>query len=149
MFVAYALSLVCLTAPADGPVVAPYAPVGEYEGHWGVDFAASVGEPVRSPVSGVITFAGSVAGMRTVTIEPFAGFKVSLSYLDSVEVSDGQRVERSQVVGRAGRPHGSPGVHLSTRIGGRYVDPALWLRCVAPDITRALRLVMAPRPYPR
>jgi murein DD-endopeptidase MepM/ murein hydrolase activator NlpD len=149
MFVAFALSLICLTAPVDGTVVAPYAPVGEYAGHWGVDFAAVEGEPVRSPVTGIVTFAGSVAGMRTVTIEPIAGFKVSLSYLGGVEVSGGQRVERGQVVGGAGRPHGSPGVHLSTRIGGRYVDPAPWLRCVATDITRALRLVMTPRPYPR
>ncbi|MBW3667010.1 MAG: M23 family metallopeptidase [Actinobacteria bacterium] len=149
MVVVYALSLMCLMAPVDGPVVAPYAPVGRYAGHWGVDLAAAVGEPVRSPVAGKITFAGSVAGMRTVTVEPIAGFKVSVSYLADLQATAGQRVERGEVIATAGRPHGRPGVHLSTRVAGRYVDPDPWLRCVATDITRALRLVTPPHPYPR
>jgi murein DD-endopeptidase MepM/ murein hydrolase activator NlpD len=96
-----------------------------------------------------VTFAGSVAGMRTVTIEPVPGFKVSVSYLSEIVVETGQTVEWGQIVGRSGSPHGVQGVHLSTRIDGRYVDPEHQLGCRETDITRALRLVTPPAPYPR
>lgn len=149
MLVVLAIATVCLSPPVDGPVIAGYAPTGQYSGHWGVDYAAQVGEAVRAPASGRVTFAGSVAGMRTVTIEPVSGLKVSLSYLSSVGVRSGSQVSRGSVVGTAGAPHGTPGVHLSTRINGEYVDPAGQLRCRDTDISRALRLVTPPRPYPR
>ena len=77
MLLAFAFSAVCLVAPVDGPVISEYAPVGSYGGHWGIDYAAAVGTSVRAPASGRVTFAGSVAGMRSVTIEPVPGFKVS------------------------------------------------------------------------
>ena len=78
---------------------------------------------------GVVTFAGSVAGMISVTIEPVPGFKVSVSYLSSRLVRSGQQVNRGTIVGRSGSPHGVAGVHLSTRIGGSYVDPRSRLGC--------------------
>ena len=149
MLVAFAIAAVCLSPPVDGPVVAGYAPTGQYSGHWGVDYAAREGEGVHAPASGTVTFAGSVAGMRTVTIEPVSGFKVSLSYLSTVAVSSGARVARGQVIGTAGSPHGTGGVHLSTRVDGEYVDPAGQLGCRDTDITRGLRLVAPPEPYPR
>ena len=149
MIVVFAIAAVCLSPPVDGPVVAGYAPTGQYSGHFGVDFAADVGEKVGAPVSGTVTFAGSVAGMQTVTIEPVSGFKVSLSYLSEVLVASGTSVSRGSIVGLAGMPHGTPGVHLSTRIDGAYVDPATQLGCRDTDITRALRLVTPPEPYPR
>ena len=149
MLIQMALTAVCLMAPVDGPIIAGYAPIGAYGGHWGADHSASVGTPVRAPASGIVTFAGSVAGMISVTIEPVPGFKVSVSYLSSRVVSAGQRVTRGTIVGLSGTPHGVPGVHLSTRIGGRYVDPRSLIGCHATDISRALRLVTPPAPYPR
>ncbi|HEX9761701.1 MAG TPA: M23 family metallopeptidase, partial [Acidimicrobiia bacterium] len=104
-------------------MVARYSPIGLYSGHWGVDYGAAEGSMVRAPASGRVTFAGTVAGMRTMTIEPVPGFKVSLSYLESVTLSAGQWVSRGQRVGTSGLSHGVPAVHLSTRIDGRYVDP--------------------------
>ena len=149
MLLAFALSAVCLVAPVDGPVLGEYAPIGSYGGHWGVDYAAAVGTSVRAPASGRVTFAGSVAGMRSVTIEPVPGFKVSLSYLSEIDVSSGALVDRGDVIGRSGSPHGVDGVHLSTRIDGEYVDPQSQLGCRDTDITRALRLVTPPGPYAR
>ncbi|HET9259637.1 MAG TPA: hypothetical protein VFP42_05850, partial [Acidimicrobiia bacterium] len=81
MFVVLAIAAICLAPPVPGPVTAGFAPEGSYAGHWGVDFAATVGDEVVAPVSGGVTFAGSVAGMKTVTIEPVPGYKVSVSYL--------------------------------------------------------------------
>ena len=144
-----AIAAVCVSAPVEGPVTAKFAPVGEYSGHWGVDFAAEPGSAVRAPASGTVTFAGSVAGMRTVTIEPVPGLKVSVSYLATTEVSGGSRITRGQRIGTSGVPHGVAGVHLSVRVDGRYVDPAGFLGCRSTDISRALRLVEPPMPYPR
>lgn len=149
MLALYAIAAMCLAAPVDGPVVAGFAPAGQYEGHWGIDYAVPVGTPVHSPASGIVTFAGSVAGMRTVTIEPIPGLKVSASYLHEVDVRRGDRVRRGDVIGLAGSPHGRAGAHMSTRIDGRYVDPALLLGCRDTDITRALRLVTPPQTPPR
>lgn len=149
MLAALALAAVCLMPPVDGPVAARFEPTGPYSGHFGVDYAVPVGTAVLAPVSGRVTFAGLVAGMRTMTIEPVPGFKVSLSYLETLQVTQGRLVERADPVATAGAPHGRPGVHLSTRSDGRYVDPLDQMGCRGTDITRALRLVTPPRPYPR
>ncbi len=149
MFIAFAIAAVCLTAPVSGPVIAEYSPVGQYGGHWGIDYSAALGTPVRAPVSGIVTFAGSVAGMKSVTIRPMPGLKVSMSYLLEVRVSSGDWVEGGEVVALSGIEDEVPGVHLSTRISGRYTDPFLQMGCRTTDVTRALRLVTPPQPYPR
>ncbi len=79
MLTALVLGAICLVAPVDGPIVGEYAPVGEYAGHWGIDYGVDAGTDVLAPADGEVTFAGSVAGMRSVTIEPVPGFKVSVS----------------------------------------------------------------------
>ena len=149
MFAALAIAAVCLTTPVNGELIAAYSPSGQYSGHWGVDYVAPIGSLVWAPVSGVVTFAGSVAGMNSVTIQPVSGFKVSVSYLQTVEVSRGSWVRRGQVVGTTGLGHGTAVVHMSTRINGRYVDPISQMGCRSTDISRALRLVTPPQPYPR
>ena len=150
MLAALAVVAVCLSPPVPNSyVTAHYFPIGQYAGHWGVDYAAFEGEPVRAPTSGRVTFAGSVAGMRTITIEPVSGFKVSVSYLATIEVFEGATVRRGERIGTAGSPHGNPGVHLSLRVGGVYVDPLQQMGCLQTDITRGLRLLPPPRAYPR
>lgn len=146
---AIALAVICLSSPVNGPVVAGYSPQGRYGGHWGVDFSADIGESVEAPTSGLVTFAGSVAGMNSVTIQPVPGYKVSVSYLREVSLTTGIWIALGSPVGTSGLAHGTPGVHLSLRIEDRYVDPAAHLGCRRTDITRALKLVTPPRPYPR
>lgn len=149
MFGAFAIAVICLIPPVNGQVIAGYSPSGQYGGHWGVDYSAGVGDPVYAPVSGVVSFAGSVAGMRTITIRPVEGLKVSVSYLSEVGVTTGAFVRRGMVIGGSGTEDGVPAVHLSTRIDGKYVDPATQMGCRSTDLTRALRLVMPPQPYAR
>ena len=149
MFAALALTAVCLVAPVNGDVVQPYSPSGQYSGHWGVDFEALPADHVYAPVAGVVSFAGSVAGMKSVTIQPVGEFKVSVSYLATIGVARGGVVRRGQLIGTAGLERGVLGVHLSTRIGGKYVDPIDQMGCRSTDISRALRLVTPPQLYPR
>lgn len=122
--------MLCLSfPPLEGPVIAGFAPSSGYDGHWGVDIAAPYGSTVRAPDAGEVTFAGPVAGMRSVTILTDEGLRISLSYLSSIDVSTGQRLEAGTVVGASGLAHGEPALHVSTRLGETYVDPAPYLRC--------------------
>lgn len=149
MFVGFAISAVCLSAPVDGPIAHGFEPTGRYSGHWGVDYAVALGSPVRAAVTGRVSFAGQVGGMLSVTIEPVPGLKVSTSYLSETRVRRGTFVRKGQVVGLSGTEDGLEVVHFSVRIAGRYVDPVGQMGCRSTDITRALRLITPPQPYPR
>lgn len=120
-----------------------FSPQGQYGGHWGTDLASPESSPVRAPISGVVSFAGSVAGMTTITIAS-GDLKVSLSYLSGVVPAQGANVRKGQIVGSSGQAHGRGAVHVSVRINNEYVDPAPFLACRWGPISDALRLV----PYP-
>ena len=124
------LVVLCLSfPPIDGPVVTGFEPSSGFSGHWGVDIAAPIGSDVIAPGPGVVTFAGRVAGMKSVTIRMEDGLRVSVSHLSSIRVAAGQRVNGGTVLGASGLAHGEPALHVSTRIGDTYVDPITYLRC--------------------
>jgi murein DD-endopeptidase MepM/ murein hydrolase activator NlpD len=132
----FAIAAACLiTLP--GPVTQPFAPEGQYAGHWGVDVAVDEGAIVESPLDGFVSFAGSVVGVRTVTVRQGA-FRVSLSYLSAIDVVAGQAVRRGEPVGRAGAPHGTPGLHIGVRRGEVYIDPVDLSRCRSGGTIRLL-----------
>lgn len=128
----------CLIA-LPGPVVEPFAPVGRYGGHWGVDVAVVSGAEAVAPASGWVTFAGRVVGVETVTIRHGVS-RVSVSYLASVSVQAGDRVERGQRIGMTGSHGGRSAVHVSVRRGGTYVDPQRW-SCPGSLVGGTLRLL--------
>ena len=125
--------------PVDGPIIAGYAPVGRYAGHWGVDVAASPGTTVAAAAPGRVTFAGTVAGRRSVTVDHGGGIRTSVSYLALIDVAVGRIVAAGDPLGRSGRAHGREAVHFSVRVDGEYVDPAVWLVCLRSPF-RGLRL---------
>ena len=116
-------------SPVPGAVVAGYDPGQGFAGHWGVDFGVEEGTDVAAPADGVVTFAGTVAGMRSVTILVGSDLRISVSYLSSIGVSSGDAVAAGQFVGRSGRAHGEERLHVSVRVGGRYVDPERYFLC--------------------
>ncbi len=136
-----AVECVGLHPPVPGPVTASFAPVGPYAGHWGVDLGAAPGAPVRSAGSGRVSFSGTVAGNRTITIDHGGGLKTSYSYLEERWVAQGSVVSGGQALGAAGVAHGVGGLHFSVRIHGEYVDPEPRLHCRPLDLSEALRLV--------
>jgi murein DD-endopeptidase MepM/ murein hydrolase activator NlpD len=118
-----------MSAPVRGDVVRPFAPDGAYAGHWGVDFAVSQSTPVRASSPGSVTFAGSVAGMRTVTIDHGDELKTSYSYLSGVAVVAGSVVATGALLGWSGVDHGIEALHFSLRLDDEYRDPLPWLAC--------------------
>lgn len=128
--------LLCLQAPVPGEVVAPFAPAGRYEGHWGLDLAATYGSPVRAAGDGVVTFAGIVAGMRSITIDHGNGLRSSVSYLSQIHVDQGVNVKAGMMIGRSGLAHDRIALHFSVRVDGEYTDPLPFLLCGAGDPSR-------------
>ncbi|HKA68997.1 MAG TPA: M23 family metallopeptidase [Actinomycetes bacterium] len=115
-------------------------------GHRGVDLAARPGQAVRAAGSGVVTFAGSIAGRGVLVIgltaapdgyssdlhEVPAGLRITYEPVRS-RVHRGDRVHTGQVVGRLDEAHHHCGVlgsclHWGLRRGDVYLDPLLLVR---------------------
>lgn len=129
-----------LTPPVDGAVVARFeAPVRKWgSGHRGVDYAVAAGTAVRAAASGTVTFAGSVAGTLAVTID-HGPFQTTYSALSSVDVTEGQFVDRGHWIGAVGEAHeGTAGLHLGVKDGDAYLDPARFFGPV--DASAAIHL---------
>lgn len=141
-----ALVLSCLLALPRGDVTRGFVPEGPYGGHWGIDVVAEVGSPVRAAAAGIVTYSGVVAGNETVTIHHGGGIRTSYSYLSGRSVSVGDRVTVGTVLGFSGVDHGTPAIHVSLRIGDRYVDPAASCRAGVPG--QGVRLAPAVATYP-
>lgn len=114
-----------------GEVVRTFAPIGAYGGHWGADIAMPKGSLVRSAMDGIVSFAGVVAGVRTVTIQHAGSLRTSYSYLSSIGVSIGDEVPAGAVIAKSGGDHGIDALHFSARVSGRYVDPMKALSCAS------------------
>lgn len=107
--------------PVDAPVVDPFRPppTPYAPGNRGLDYGTAPGTEVRAAASGVVTFAGTVAGSRHVTVLHPDGLRTSYSFLARVDVVAGQRVDQGAVLGTTvGR------LHLGARAGDAYLDPA-------------------------
>ncbi len=116
--------------PVSGEVVRPFeAPTSPYgPGHRGVALTARPGANVAAAASGRVSFAGTVAGTRWVTLEHADGVLTSYGPLASTSVARGDRVLRGATIatlGARGRGHGEPahGLHWGARRHGRYIDP--------------------------
>ena len=124
--------------PVDGPVLRPFV-LGDdpYAGgqHRGIDIRASGGAPVRAPVSGSISFAGTVpTGGKTITIRTVDGYSVTLQHLGSYSVARGGGVAEGDVLASV-EDTAEPYVYLSVRTPDEpeaYVDPLSLLPPPAP-----------------
>lgn len=87
-------------------------------GRRGIEYEVERGEPVRTAVTGVVSFAGMVGGVRYVVVRTREGALVTHGYLLDIGVSAGDLVERGDQVG-----HGTERLFIGVRIGGSYVDP--------------------------
>ena len=114
--------------PTPLAVVAPFvAPAGPYApGHRGVDLGAVAATRVVSAGSGVVAFAGPVAGRGVVAVDHPGGLRSTYEPVEPV-VHRGQRVLRGQLLGLLSGTgsHCPPRscLHWGVRRGGTYLDP--------------------------
>lgn len=96
----------------------------------GIEIAATEGAPVRAIHAGTVAYAAPFSGFGTLVILDHGQNAFTLyGHLSQASVTNGTRVGRNQVIGRAGRtPDGVPAAYFELRIDGRPVDPVQWLR---------------------
>lgn len=116
------------TWPVSGDVVRRYEPPAQdwQRGHRGVDIASPPGTPVRALRAGVVSFVGTIAGVRVVVVD-HGGVRSTYQPVEA-SVRVGQRVAGGAVLGRLLAGHCSSGcLHLGLKRGREYLDPGLRL----------------------
>jgi murein DD-endopeptidase MepM/ murein hydrolase activator NlpD len=88
-------------------------------GNRGWEYAPTAGTAVRATAAGTVSFAGTVAGQRYVSVQHADGIRSTYSYLATVAVAAGQVVSGGQVVGTTGTTF-----QIGFRRGDTYLDPA-------------------------
>jgi len=103
--------------------------------HWGVDFAARWGAPVRAANRGVVAFVADLYySGTTVLIDHGAGLVTGYFHLSRVLVVPGDTVDVGQPIGRVGSSGRVTKAHLHwfCAYGGITVDPLDLLRPTGP-----------------
>ena len=104
------------------PVLKTYRP------HWGVDYRAKVGTPVRVTANGVVTFAGwSNGGGKMVKVRHPNGYMTGYLHLSRFApgIRPGARVRQGDVVAYSGNTGLATAPHLDYRVqhNGRWINP--------------------------
>ena len=96
--------------------------------HYGVDYGAPVGTPVRVTASGTVEFAGwDGGGGRTVKVRHANGYLTGYLHLSRFAegIRRGVRVRQGDRIGYVGATGLASGPHLDYRVqhNGRWIDP--------------------------
>ena len=97
--------------------------------HSGVDFRASTGVPVKTPVAGTVVMAEALTVRgNAIIIDHGWGVLTGYWHLSEIGVEVGQFVKQGQVIGRVGNTGLSTGSHLHWQlwVDGKPVDPLQW-----------------------
>ena len=121
--------------PVDARVSDPFrGPATPYAaGNRGLEYDTHPGEVVVAAAPGAVTFAGSVAGRRYVTVQHDDGIRTTYGPLGRIApgVERGAAVDAGDSVGTAGEL-----LLWTARIGDIYVDPAVLLAASGPPRVR-------------
>lgn len=94
--------------------------------HYGVDFGAPTGTPVRAVADGTVVMARRNGGHGNyVEVKHEGSYATSYSHLSAILVKPGQKIHQGDVVGRVGATGLATGPHLHFQLtmNGKYVDP--------------------------
>lgn len=96
--------------------------------HYGVDYGAPTGTPIKVTAHGVVSFAGRSGGAgNMVKVRHTNGYETLYLHLSRYAkgLHRGQRVLQGDVIGYVGSTGLSTGPHLDYRVkrNGRYIDP--------------------------
>jgi murein DD-endopeptidase MepM/ murein hydrolase activator NlpD len=121
------VALACLLPPAEGTVVDSFRepPCAYCPGNRGIEYELPAGSTVVASAPGVVSFAGTVAGVSYVVIDHGDGWRTTYGKLADVRVRGGQRLRQGQELGRS-----SDQLFFGLRSGERYVDPGRLLGVV-------------------
>lgn len=114
--------------------------------HYGVDYGAPRGTPVRATANGVVDFVGTSGGAgKMVRLRHTNDYQTSYLHLSGFRsgVRRGRRVSQGEVIGYVGSTGLATGPHLDYRVkkSGRWIDPLSLSQTPAEPV--------APRDLPR
>jgi murein DD-endopeptidase MepM/ murein hydrolase activator NlpD len=100
----------------------------QWKAHLGVDYAATLGTPVRTVGDGVVEFAGEQNGFGNVVIIKHNNLEQTVyAHLSRIGVRAGQPVSQGQFIGAVGQTGWATGPHLhfEFRVNGVHQDPSV------------------------
>ena len=109
---------------------------GQVKMHEGLDIAAPPGTPIIAPADGTIKFAGERRGFGlTLEIDHGYGYTTLYGHCQRIDVEEGNRVTRGDVVAHVGSTGRSTGPHLhyEVRVSQIPVNPIHYI--LTPSIT--------------
>lgn len=98
--------------------------------HTGIDFRAETGANVRATGAGTVSFAGYLGGYgNMVEVDHGKGVTTRYGHLSQILVRTGEKIELSDILGKAGSTGRSTGphVHYEVRLNDEPVDPMRFL----------------------
>lgn len=105
--------------------------LGQRRGHKGVDLAAPTGTPIVATADGLISRASwfSTYGLF-VSIEHGGELQTRYAHMSRLNVAEGQRVRKGEVIGFVGSTGRSTGPHLhyEVRVRGKAVNPVPYMQ---------------------
>lgn len=129
-----------LDRPVDAPLSSPFGLKRFFNGeprapHSGLDFAAPTGTPVKAPAAGTVILIGDFFfNGKTVFIDHGQGMISMFCHLSVINVSEGQKLARGQVLGKVGATGRVTGAHLhwNVSLNDARVDPAIFIGMFTP-----------------
>jgi murein DD-endopeptidase MepM/ murein hydrolase activator NlpD len=114
----------CWVPPVSGVVSDPFRePSCPYcAGNRGIEYRVGSSAMVRAVGSGIVSWAGTIAGTTYVVVRHRDGWRVTYGRLSNASLRTGDVVLAGTAVGRA-----SGSFYFGLRVGQRYVDPAPFL----------------------
>lgn len=135
--------------PRQDSITAPYGDLRTYNGkkqsqHYGTDIRGATGTPVYAANAGTVVMSrDAYASGNTVLVHHGASLYTAYFHLSAMDVKDGERVERGQLLGKVGATGRVTGPHLhwGVKVDDLWVDGETLLKLdftgePAPAVTR-------------
>ena len=130
--------------PLAGPVSSPFGLKRFYNDqprrpHGGIDIAAAEGTPILAPADGLVIDTGNYFfNGNSVFIEHGLGLQTFYAHMSRIDVKEGERISRGQIIGAVGQTGRVTGPHLHWSVGlnGTWVNPLLVLPSDAPPAAK-------------
>jgi murein DD-endopeptidase MepM/ murein hydrolase activator NlpD len=123
-----------LVPPVEAPIVDHFRPPACQwcAGNRGLEYGAGAGAGIHAAAPGVVSFSGTVAGVRYVVVDHGGGFRTTYGRLAGAAVSTGEGIATGHIVGQSG----GTGLFFGLRHNDVYLDPELYFVGARPTRAR-------------